>query len=490
MTVAVAVFISLMQLACTNNVPDCLADAACSGKPAATLPPVLIQARVRTSQMMAASAEEKKRSGRQVATVPPILMQTRVATSQLTTVSAAAKDAEVAAHVRSYFNNSANIAKSLQDGISAIMTAVVSFSTTPPQITEGITSAGSSLLVIIEVFIPQSEKNTALYKNFQQAWNQLFQTMPTTAQSVKRDIERFAQNGDPNALARGINTIINEAGVLVSGFLPPQTGKEVLKYLDALTDAMEAMGTSWDAFAKGQTVPGIEAVYWSLRNITNDLMPAAIKDNKVYDTIIGTLDGVIGQLSKNVLEYERRIIESTCCWRLSKPRPRQRPQICMEKYVWDGQAHCTPLPSLLESRASSVDGALARKASPAKGTLPAHCNATGDFPEKLNQFCYAPCPSGFVSSRPGTGCDSSCAGRFPVSSPAMCARDQGMLMKAIMEMVTVVMNSAFSLADHIMRMQKDGVNGQLLSSTIQVFIDLGKPFTHPQCPTGNTKLSE
>jgi len=210
----------------------------------------------------------------------------------------------------------------------------------------------------------------------------------------------------------------------------------------------------------------------------------------VYDTIIGTLDGVIGQLSKNVLEYERRIIESTCCWRLSKPRPRQRPQICMEKYVWDGQAHCTPLPSLLESRSSSVDGTLARKTSPAKGTLPAHCNATGDFPEKLNQFCYAPCPSGFVSSRPGTGCDTSCAGRFPVSSPAMCARDQGMLMKAIMEMVTVVMNSAFSLADNIMRMQKDGVNGQLLSSTIQVFIDLGKPFTHPQCPTENAKLTE
>jgi len=74
----------------------------------------------------------------------------------MTTVSVNAKDAEVAAHVRSYFNNSANIAKSMQNGISAIMTAVVSFSATPPQITEGITSAGSSLMDIIEIFIRES----------------------------------------------------------------------------------------------------------------------------------------------------------------------------------------------------------------------------------------------------------------------------------------------------------------------------------------------
>jgi len=59
MTVAVAVLISFEQLACTSNVPDCFTSAACSGNPAATPPPVLMQASVRTSQVTAASGAEK-----------------------------------------------------------------------------------------------------------------------------------------------------------------------------------------------------------------------------------------------------------------------------------------------------------------------------------------------------------------------------------------------------------------------------------------------
>merc|ERR1712232_580010 len=56
--------------------------------------------------------------------------------------------------------------------------------------------------------------------------------------------------------------------------------------------------------------------------------------------------------------------------------------------------------------------------------------------------------------------------------------------KAILEMVTVVLNSAFSLADNIIRMQEQGVNAELLVSTIQVFIDMGQPFARPICPEG------
>merc|ERR1712232_256810 len=80
------------------------------------------------------------------------------------------------------------------------------------------------------------------------------------------------------------------------------------------------------------------------------------------------------------------------------------------------------------------------------------------------------------------GCISACEGKFPAETPGMCGRDQGIMTKAIMEMVTVVLNSAFTLAENIMTMQEHGISAELLTDTIQVFIDMGKPFARPICP--------
>merc|ERR1712232_217274 len=43
-------------------------------------------------------------------------------------------------------------------------------------------------------------------------------------------------------------------------------------------------------------------------------------------------------------------------------------------------------------------------------------------------------------------------------------------------------NSAFSLADNIIQMQERGVKAEVLTDTIQIFIDMGKPFANPTCP--------
>jgi hypothetical protein len=64
----------------------------------------------------------------------------------------------------------------------------------------------------------------------------------------------------------------------------------------------------------------------------------------------------------------------------------------------------------------------------------------------------------------------------------MCGRDSGIVTKAILEMVTTVLNSAFSLAENIIKMKEHGVDAETLSATIQVFIDMGKPFANPTCP--------
>jgi len=80
-------------------------------------------------------------------------------------------------------------------------------------------------------------------------------------------------------------------------------------------------------------------------------------------------------------------------------------------------------------------------------------------------------------------CISACEGNFSAATAQMCGRDQGVITKTILEMVTTVLNSAFSLADNIIKMKEDGVDGETLANTIQVFIDLGKPFANPACPS-------
>jgi len=108
-----------------------------------------------------------------------------------------------------------------------------------------------------------------------------------------------------------------------------------------------------------------------------------------------------------------------------------------------------------------------------------------EFSEKHGHYCYTPCMHGWQSKDDNFHkCISACEGRFPAETPAMCGRDSGIITKAILEMVTVVLDSAFSLADSIIRMQEQGVNAELLVSTIEVFIDMGKPFARPICPEG------
>merc|ERR1712048_179900 len=75
-------------------------------------------------------------------------------------------------------------------------------------------------------------------------------------------------------------------------------------------------------------------------------------------------------------------------------------------------------------------------------------------------------------------------GKFPVESSSgyLCGRDQELLVKAQVEMITVVVNGLFDLHEAIQKINDDGINGETLSSTIQVFIDMGQAFAKPTCP--------
>merc|ERR1712086_474706 len=143
-----------------------------------------------------------------------------------------------------------------------------------------------------------------------------------------------------------------------------------------------------------------------------------------------------------------------------------------------------------QSSVSQMDKTLVKKdgdnggtSAPGHNAIPARCDTEGYFSDKHGMYCYTPCDPGF-QQKDGhvTKCISACEGNFSAETPLMCGRDSGIITKAILEMVTVVLNSAFSLADNIMTMQEHGVDADTLTSTIEVFIDLGKPFANPTCP--------
>jgi len=241
--------------------------------------------------------------------------------------------------------------------------------------------------------------------------------------------------------------------------------------------------------------------------MTDGLLPDRFKDDPLYNTIIGTLDFVLGNLSTHILEYERLIMESNVCWRTEKNRDSQRPMYCPEKYAWDGVGYCYPMlalastkstvstksTALVTTKSNQLDKALAKKGgdngggdnhyNPSHNAIPARCDVDGYYSEKHGMYCYTPCGAGWQQKDGATKCISACEGNFSAETPLMCGRDSGIITKTIMDMVTTVLNTAFTLADNIMTMQEHGVNAETLTSTIQVFINLGKPFANPTCPS-------
>lgn len=405
------------------------------------------------------------------------MIQTKSQTSKRLTLN----DARVAVHIKAFSSDPDNVASVLQAGINAILAAVVHFAAEPPQIAIGVSELGVKLFESLEMLLSEEHRSTEEFRAIRTRWITTFGAIPDTEESVKKDLNLFVENGDNKALVRAIITIVNEAGQILGATLP-ETGNEIMKYLSAISDAMETIGDGWGNFFQGNTIQGIEGIYGGLKLVAESILPAEIQNSEVFDKFVGSMDNVVSLISNTVLDYERRILEAHVCWRSEHSRIRQRPRVCEDGYRWDGQQSCTRLSSLLSvsSKTTSLDASVSGKGGDA-GTLPAHCDETSGFDEKYNHWCYGDCEPGF-STKDDTKCITTCAGKFPSESGYLCGRDYGVLVKAQVEMVTVVINGLFELHDAIQQMKEDGINGDTLTSTIQVFIDMGKPFAKPICP--------
>jgi hypothetical protein len=394
---------------------------------------------------------------------------------------------------KSFGVDPSNTAGAIQCGLQAIITSTAHFMAETPRISDGIVELGLELFQCVVQLLTQEQTNQK-FIDFKQSWTATFEGIPGTVKKIEADIKLYISTGEPPPLIRAIGSIIHTASSIVTEFLPAETGTEVQKYLDAVSETFQVMGQSWDDFTEGQTAEGIESIYLGLRGIFDGLAPEAWKNNTIYTAVISSLDTILGKLSKHVLEYERHILESKVCWRAQKNRNRLIADVCPDGYVSGGDSYCYPMVLLqqqgfsandrnLDAATQGKDGGNRRRhnGSPSPWAIPARCDSDSSFSQKHGHFCYTTCGAGF-QEKSQFKCISSCEGNFSTETPAMCGRDPGIVTKAILEMVTTVLNSGFVLADNIIQMKKHGVNGETLSSTIQVFIDMGKPFANPICP--------
>jgi len=116
-----------------------------------------------------------------------------------------------------------------------------------------------------------------------------------------------------------------------------------------------------------------------------------------------------------------------------------------------------------------------------RGAHPASCDPDSKHPEQRGMWCLSACPAGFEPSG-GTNCVQACGGGFPAEGMGVCGVNQGELVIATTEMVSMVANGAIESYLLISDMKETGVRADKLSATIDVFIDMGKPFARPQCP--------
>ncbi|CAE7945557.1 unnamed protein product, partial [Symbiodinium sp. KB8] len=118
--------------------------------------------------------------------------------------------------------------------------------------------------------------------------------------------------------------------------------------------AFAAVGEALAEFRDGDTLGGLQALYYGLRNASQGLWSTDEDKDAALASLVAGLDGIIGGLSEDVLDYQRRLAESKSCWKVSLARERYLPSICSEGYEYDGERHCWPEEDVMSAQTFSA----------------------------------------------------------------------------------------------------------------------------------------
>jgi len=403
-------------------------------------------------------------------------------------------DGQIAQSLRRSRMDPHELASAVGGGIVAILEAVGHFTAVPPRIGEGIGALGRNLLRVVDPLREQFN-NTAEFEDFQREWNQFFDDVPELVDGVQEKITNFTENGRPDLLVLAIGDILVTLSDGVMKFVPHQTALEVVKYVDSVGDILNAIGISWSGFESGQEIQAIEDLYYGLRAAVEQMTPEDLRNDATYKLVIGTLDGVVANLSDTVLSFQKHMVEGAVCWKVQGSRHRKRPHICADGYLWNGERFCLPRPAgstpssfvsleaatSRKSEGGAVDSAAGQKREVPDGMVVASCEDGSPFSEVVNHWCYAPCPAGMVAL--GLQCRTACHGEFPADDGAMmCGHSGEAIAGAIMNMVVQLSSSAVEAGLRIKNLVDHGVDTDALVKTIAAFTDMGKPFAYNNCP--------
>jgi hypothetical protein len=401
----------------------------------------------------------------------------------------------------------------VQLGLAGVQEAVGHFISVPARIGHGISVLGLRLLEAVDAPVRAHYNDTAAYSDFASQWMQFFEDAPTTVEGIVVNLQGFHEEGRPELLMVALNNTLTALADGLVTFVPLETAQEVVMYVDALSDVLAATGTAWVGFESGQEAQAIEDLYFGLRSALDQLIPDVIQNDETYGIIIGTLDGVVGNLTEIVHSFQQQIVEGAACWKTLQRRQRRRPSVCPSGYRWNGEQFCLPFEptpnasssnstggssaaSLLQTGAVAagrsleattvdkmiMDGSASSKVRTPHGALMAHCVEGSNFSEKIGHWCYNDCPHG-MQIYGGQQCITQCLGWFPADDGAMmCGTNPGVLANAILNMVVSVGHGIAHGGLSISDMDANGVDTDSLLATIRAFINMGRAFSYRTCP--------
>jgi len=435
-----------------------------------------------------------------------------------------------AEHAARLPQDASGVAAALREGLQGIWSAVDHFKASPPNVTGGITVLGSTLLQSLNLILTEEGRASwPDYAKFRDFWTKAFEDFDSNFQGIRTDLASFAEEGNVTSLISAVSQVLVQASDMVVDMVPGPLAGTISRALDAVNKAFAAVGEALAEFRDGDTLGGLQALYYGLRNASQGLWSSDDDKDAAFASLVAGLDGIVGGLSEDVLDYQRRLAEGKSCWKVSLARERYLPSICSEGYEYDGERHCWPEDDAkcweppaacvmpFEYRGVTYNNCTSRHHNrpwcahhaeyrrgewsnceevpcasllsldrtawqkKPKGTVPARCDTTvAEDVEKNGGWCFKACPDGYQPF--GARCWTNCANSaFPMESPFICGETQAVLQSTVGEMIAVALRSALSLGTVLASMQALGVNAQSLSGTINVFLDMGKPFALPQC---------